>query len=83
MSATATDEALASIGAKLDALLTARGPLLPRFLSLDAASQLYGISIDSLRRLQRDGRLRRYRPFPGKVLVGREELEAWLQASAE
>jgi excisionase family DNA binding protein len=76
---------LDTIEVNLDAILKSRGPLLPRYVGIETASQLYGLSTDALRRLLRSGRLRSYRPPPagGKILIERAELEQLIRDSAD
>jgi excisionase family DNA binding protein len=83
MPAMTVEATLAQIDQKLDALLGVRGMLLPRYLTQDAAVQLYGVGRDTLNKWCREGRLKKYRPCVGKILFSRQELEDLLRATAE
>jgi excisionase family DNA binding protein len=53
-----------------------------RYLSLADAAQYTTLSIGTIRRLLRDGRLIGYRPSGRRVLIDRQELERMIADSA-
>lgn len=46
----------------------------PEYLSWSEAARFSGLSISTLRRLLRCGKLRLFRPSPGRVLLARRDL---------
>jgi excisionase family DNA binding protein len=54
-----------------------------RYLSLAGAAQYTTLSIGTIRRLLRDGRLTGYRPSGRRVLIDRQELENAIAESAK
>lgn len=68
-----TAAALATIEAKIDALLEQRTEIKPtsRFITVSRAAEYADLSQESIRRLLASGRLTALRPVRGRVLVGR------------
>jgi hypothetical protein len=54
----------------------------PRFLSVAAAEVYSSLSAETLRRLIRLGRLRGYKPSPGRLVIDRLELDELILGSA-
>jgi excisionase family DNA binding protein len=54
----------------------------PRYLSLGGAARYTTLSVGTLRRLLREGKLRGFRPSGRRVLIDRAELDALVRASA-
>jgi excisionase family DNA binding protein len=54
---------------------------LPRYLGVDAAGTYSSLSAKSIRRLLSAGKLHAYRPVRGRVLIDREELDAFILSS--
>jgi predicted site-specific integrase-resolvase len=54
----------------------------PRFVALRPAARFAGVSVETLRRWMQAGRLKKYKPLEGLVLVDLRELTALIEASA-
>lgn len=50
-----------------------------KYLTLAQAAAYVGLSVTTLRRLIRRGVLSAYKPGGGRILVKREELDAWVE----
>ncbi len=53
------------------------------FGSWERGAQMSGLSIGTLKRLARDGKLRVFRPSPGRVLLSLRELREFIESSAQ
>jgi excisionase family DNA binding protein len=53
----------------------------PRYLSVLQAARYAGLSADSIRNLLAGGKLKALRPVPGRVLIDRRELDAFILGS--
>ncbi len=78
-----TPDALQTIEAKLDQLLSASTAPTPQFLSIDGAAAWCSLSPRSIRNLIAAGRLTPLRPCRGKILVDRQQLESVIRAADE
>jgi excisionase family DNA binding protein len=58
-------------------------PVRRRYFSLSDAEAYTGLSVQTLRRLARAGRLQVYRPSPKRVVVDREELDRLILSSVK
>jgi predicted site-specific integrase-resolvase len=54
----------------------------PRFVTLRPAARFAGVSVETLRRWMQAGRLKKYKPANGLVLVDLKELTALIEGSA-
>lgn len=77
---TTTDERLGAIEAHLAKIAEEGGVPPARFLSIEAAATYSGISAVSLRRLISAGKIERYTPIKGRVVVDRLELENYVRS---
>jgi excisionase family DNA binding protein len=73
---------LALLGRKLDLLNDRLASASPRWLTIQAAADYSGLSVESVRRLLSSRRLTAHRPVKGRILLDRSELDALIQASA-
>jgi excisionase family DNA binding protein len=54
-----------------------------RYISLGEAARYTTLSVGTLRRLLREGKLLGYRPSGRRVLIDRDELDAFVRAAAD
>ncbi|NQU20951.1 MAG: helix-turn-helix domain-containing protein [Candidatus Nealsonbacteria bacterium] len=80
---TATPEpiTLATIAAKLDALLASRAAPPQRYLGVKASATYSDLSEDTIRRLVERGDLTAHRPVKGKVLIDKQQLDRLILGS--
>ncbi len=65
---------LGAISGKLDLLLAKNGDG-PKYLGVEAAAGYLSISVESVRRLIAAGRLKSFKPTPGRLVVRRQDLD--------
>lgn len=75
---TVDDDRLRSIEAKLDALIQRGAGLVPLTLTVEGAAAYSSLSVESIRRLLISGKLTGLRPVAGRVLIAKQELDAYL-----
>jgi excisionase family DNA binding protein len=73
-----TAPTLETLSAKLDAILARGQHEAPRFLSVERAAAYTSLSVESVRRLLAAGRLTALRPIKGRIVVDRNQLDAYV-----
>jgi hypothetical protein len=57
--------------------------LAPRYLTFASATDYCGLSEKALRKLAAQGRFRTLRPLPGRILIDRQDLDRFLDSTAQ
>jgi hypothetical protein len=78
VSTAAPEITISDLASKLDAVLERLSAPAQEFFSIPAAAEYSSISPESVRHLLAAGKLTAFHPVPGRVVVSRKELEAYI-----
>ncbi len=77
-----TAPTITDLATKLDAVLE-RDERWPRFLTIDLAADYCSLSVESVRRMIRSGKLKPLRPVKGRIVLDRIALDAVVTGSIQ